>query len=101
MRATLRALRAAMRRSRPTPAEKISLSLRDLVLFMDPARPVAVKYRNYRRPSRQLQDDLIAAIGRLSPEDRLKAFLAHCRLVTELYEAGRRHRARPSQPAES
>ena len=51
--------------------------------------------------ARQLQDDLIAAIGRLSPEARLKAFLAHCRLVTELYEAGRRHRARPSQPAES
>jgi len=51
--------------------------------------------------ARQLQDDLIAAIGRLSPEDRLKAFLAHCRLVTELCEAGRQHRARPSQPAES
>ena len=51
--------------------------------------------------ARQLQDDLITAIGRLSPEDRLKAFLAHCRLVTELYEAGRRQRARPSHPAES
>ena len=51
--------------------------------------------------ARQLQDDLIAAIGRLSPEDRLSAFLAHCRLVTELYEAGRRQRARPSHPAES
>jgi hypothetical protein len=43
--------------------------------------------------TRQLEDDLISAVQRLTPEERLRAFLAHCRLVSELREAGRRHRA--------
>jgi hypothetical protein len=30
--------------------------------------------------------DLIEASQRLSPEERLNAFLTHCRLVMELYE---------------
>ena len=33
---------------------------------------------------------LIEATQRLRPEERVNAFLEHCRLVTELYEAGRR-----------
>ena len=33
---------------------------------------------------------LIEATQRLSPEERLNAFLAHCRLVMELYEAGQK-----------
>jgi hypothetical protein len=31
---------------------------------------------------------LIEATQKLCPEERLNAFLEHCRLVTELYEAG-------------
>ena len=36
---------------------------------------------------------LIEATQRLSPEERLNAFLAHCRLMAELYEAGQAARA--------
>jgi hypothetical protein len=37
---------------------------------------------------------LIEATQRLSPEERLNAFLEHCRLVTQLYEAGQKIRPR-------
>ncbi|HXW91710.1 MAG TPA: hypothetical protein VEK33_14260 [Terriglobales bacterium] len=37
---------------------------------------------------------LVEATQRLSPEERLNAFLTHCRLVMELYEAGRELEAR-------
>jgi hypothetical protein len=40
---------------------------------------------------------LVEATQRLSPEERLNAFLVHCRLVTELYEAGQEIRARVPQ----
>jgi hypothetical protein len=36
---------------------------------------------------------IVLATQRLSPEERLNAFLVHCRLVTELYEAGQKMRA--------
>jgi hypothetical protein len=36
---------------------------------------------------------LVEATQRLNPEERLNAFLVHCRLVIELYEAGRKMRA--------
>lgn len=36
---------------------------------------------------------LLAAAERLSPEERLNAFLEHCQLVVPLYEAGERARA--------
>lgn len=35
---------------------------------------------------------LVEATQKLSPEERLNAFLAHCQLVTQLYEAGQRIR---------
>jgi hypothetical protein len=35
---------------------------------------------------------LIDATQRLSPEERVNAFLAHCRLVMELYEVGKQLR---------
>jgi hypothetical protein len=38
---------------------------------------------------------LIEATQKLSPEERLNAFLAHCRLVVQLYEAGQAMRSRP------
>lgn len=42
---------------------------------------------------------LVAATQRLSPEQRLNAFLAHSRLMMQLYEQGRRMReSAPPQP---
>ena len=43
---------------------------------------------------RQAQDALIEAARKLSPEDRLNAFLAHCELMTELYLSGEEARKR-------
>jgi hypothetical protein len=39
---------------------------------------------------------LIKATQRLSPEERLNAFLEHCRLVMRLHEAGAKQRSLPS-----
>jgi hypothetical protein len=36
---------------------------------------------------------LVDATQRLNPEERINAYLAHCRLVMQLYEAGRKLRA--------
>jgi hypothetical protein len=36
---------------------------------------------------------LIESTQRLTPEQRVEAYLEHCRLVMELYEAGRALRA--------
>jgi hypothetical protein len=41
---------------------------------------------------------LVEATQRLSPEQRVNAFLAHSRLIMQLYEAGRKLRAAHSQP---
>jgi hypothetical protein len=35
---------------------------------------------------------LVEATQRLSPEERMNAFVAHCRLVMDLYEAGQKLR---------
>jgi hypothetical protein len=35
---------------------------------------------------------LVAATQRLTPEERLNAFLTHCRLIMDLYVAGRNAR---------
>jgi hypothetical protein len=43
--------------------------------------------------AKQAELALVEATQRLSPEERLNAFLEHCRLVTELYEAGQKMRA--------
>jgi hypothetical protein len=40
---------------------------------------------------------LIEATQRLSPEQRLDAFLTHNRLIVELYSAGRQARQAPPQ----
>jgi hypothetical protein len=39
---------------------------------------------------------LLVQARRLTPEQRLEAFLVHSRLVTELYRAGQRHRSEAS-----
>jgi hypothetical protein len=41
---------------------------------------------------------LLAATRRLTPEQRLNAFLAHCQLMMELYAAGQKLRAAPEKP---
>jgi hypothetical protein len=40
--------------------------------------------------AKEAERALVEATQRLSPEERLNAYLEHCRLVTELYEAGQR-----------
>jgi hypothetical protein len=51
--------------------------------------------------AQQLQDDLLAALQHLTSEQRLQAFLAHCRLMSELQQAGRSRRTKPSQQSKS
>jgi hypothetical protein len=41
---------------------------------------------------------LLAAARRLTPEQRLNTFLAHCQLMMELYAAGQKLRAAPEKP---
>jgi hypothetical protein len=45
--------------------------------------------------AKEAERALIKATQSLSPEQRLNAFLEHCRLVMQLYEAGEKMRARP------
>ncbi|GFE89051.1 hypothetical protein [Steroidobacter agaridevorans] len=45
-----------------------------------------------RRLGQEIDQDLLAATQRLSPEQRLDAFLTHSRLMMELYQAGQRAR---------
>lgn len=42
---------------------------------------------------------LIEATQRLSPEERLNSFLAHCRLIMELHEAGQKLQGSQPRPA--
>lgn len=49
------------------------------------------------RLARETERALIEATQRLSPEQRLEAFLEHGRLVMELYEAGGQMK-RPTTP---
>ena len=48
--------------------------------------------------AKEAERALVEATQRLSPEERLNAFLAHCRLVVELYEAGQKARSQSAQP---
>ena len=43
--------------------------------------------------AKEAERALIEATQRLSPEERLLAFLTHSRLVVELYEAGQKARS--------
>ena len=42
--------------------------------------------------ARDARDALLADTQRLSPEERLNAFLEHCQLVMALYQAGQQLR---------
>jgi hypothetical protein len=48
--------------------------------------------------ARDAEQAPIEAAQRLSPEERLNAFLAHCRLVMELNEAGQEMRGTALPP---
>lgn len=52
-----------------------------------------------RRSGRELDQGLLAATQRLTPEQRLDAFLTHSRLMMELYQAGQQ--ARESRQAKA
>jgi hypothetical protein len=41
---------------------------------------------------------LVEATQRLTPEERLNAYLAHCRLIMELYTAGQKLRTPVPHP---
>lgn len=52
-----------------------------------------------RRRGQEIDPGLLAATQRLTPEQRLDAFLTHSRLMMELYLAGQQARAsRQPQP---
>jgi hypothetical protein len=46
--------------------------------------------------AKEAERSLIEATQRLSPEERLNAYLEHCRLMMELYEAGQQMRSQSS-----
>jgi hypothetical protein len=48
------------------------------------------------RLARQAKAALLDTMRRMTPEQRLEAFLEHCQLVMELYDAGRQ-RDKPAQ----
>lgn len=47
--------------------------------------------------AKQAHQSLLQAMRQLTPEERLNAFLTHCRLMMDLYQAGRQMRAMHSQ----
>jgi hypothetical protein len=51
--------------------------------------------------ARQLKQDLVAAVQRMSTAERLEAFLSHSRLMAELQAAARRSRTSARPAAES
>jgi hypothetical protein len=55
-------------------------------------------WRMESKVAKDAERALVEATQRLSPEERLNAFLAHCRLVMELYEAGQKAQSRSAQP---
>jgi hypothetical protein len=48
--------------------------------------------------AKEAERSLIEATQRLSPEERLNAYLEHCRLMMELYEAGQQIRSHSLPP---
>jgi hypothetical protein len=49
------------------------------------------------RLAREAEAALLETMRSMTPEQRLNAFLEHCQLVMELYNAGRQHRAQTSK----
>jgi hypothetical protein len=52
------------------------------------------------RVAKQAESALLESMQRLSPEERLNAFLAHCQLMMSLRQAGEQQRTkRPTRSA--
>ena len=49
------------------------------------------------RLAREADADLLETMRRMTPEQKLNAFLDHCQLVMELYQAGRAQREQLTQ----
>ena len=49
------------------------------------------------RVAKDAERELIRATQELTPEERLNAFLTHCRLMMDLYEAGQKLRDPPAR----
>jgi hypothetical protein len=47
------------------------------------------------RVAEQAEQALLETMRRLTPEERLNAFLEHCQLMMSLHRAGERQRPRP------
>jgi hypothetical protein len=65
-----------------------------------PNSPAKLKYMD-SKVAREAERSLVEATQRLSPEERLNAYLEHCRLMMELYEAGQRMRSESPPPRAS
>ena len=50
------------------------------------------------RLAHQAEAELLKTMRRMTPEQKLNAFLEHCQLVMELYSAGQELRMRPAPP---
>lgn len=62
-------------------------------------RPLRLECGMQSRLAHEAEADLIEIMRRMTPEERLNAFLEHCQLVMELYNAGRSMRASSAQAA--
>jgi len=49
------------------------------------------------RLAREAEAALLETMRSMTPEQRLNAFLEHCQLMIELYNAGRQYRAQTSR----
>jgi hypothetical protein len=49
------------------------------------------------RVAQQSREALLETMRRMTPEERLNAFLEHCQWVMELYHAGQEQRAQASR----
>lgn len=50
--------------------------------------------------AREMDQALVVAMRRLTPEQRLDAFLEHCELMMELFQAGQQARQASRNPSE-
>ena len=56
-------------------------------------RSAGMKSKSFRKNrSQEIDMDSVEAMRRLTPEERLNAFLTHSRLILELYSAGQQVR---------
>jgi hypothetical protein len=54
-------------------------------------------FRHRSKLAQEAERELVEATQRLTPEERLNAYLVHCQLVMELYQTGQKLRASPEE----